>query len=157
MIASVGCSIRGSARFSTRTSPGACMTTPRMVVNLLPYGKGWSVLVGLLVLLVGDGLEPGGGVAAVGLGLEQRQVAHERVGGGAVPVVLVRRADDGLAGVDAQHLPVAGADETDALGDVQGLPDGVGVPVGAGAGGEPDEGDGHARRAGAAEDRRHVH
>src|SRR4051812_27461125 len=130
MTASVGCSIRGSARSSTRTSPGACMTTPRMVV-ILPYGKRWSVLVGLLVVLLGDGLEPGGGVAAVGLGLQQRQVAHERLGGGAVPVVLVRRADDRLTGVDAQHLTVTGADQADALGDVQGLTDRVGMPVGA--------------------------
>ena len=63
--------------------------------------------------------------------------------GGAVPVVLTGRADDGVAGADAHHRAVAGADEADALGDVQGLADGVGVPVGAGAGGEADEGDGH--------------
>jgi hypothetical protein len=62
-------------------------------------------------------------------GFEHGQVAHERVGGGAVPV-LVGRADDGLTGVDAHHGSVAGADQTDALGHVQCLPDGVRVPIG---------------------------
>src|SRR4051812_16007489 len=101
------------------------------------------MLVRLLVLLVGDGLEPRVGVPTVGPGFEHGEVAHEGVGGGAVPVLLVGRADDGLAGVDTHHGPIADADQTDALSDVQCLSDSVRVPVGPGAGGEPYERNGH--------------
>jgi hypothetical protein len=45
--------------------------------------------------------------------------------------------------VHADDCAVAGLHEPDAVGDVQGLADGVGVPVGAGAGGEPDGADDH--------------
>jgi hypothetical protein len=45
-------------------------------------------------------------------------------------VLLVWRADDGVTGADAREAAVAGADQADALGDVEGLADGVGVPVG---------------------------
>jgi hypothetical protein len=86
------------------------------------------------------------GVCAAGEVLEHREVAHEGVGGRAVPVVFPGRVDDGVAGAHAEHRAVARADESDALGDVQGLADRMGVPVGAGARGEPDEGDGHPRR-----------
>jgi hypothetical protein len=58
-------------------------------------------------------------------------VAHEGVGGGAVPVLLVGRADDGVASAHPRDGAVAGADEADALSDVEGLSDGVAVPVGA--------------------------
>src|SRR4051794_33556018 len=92
------------------------------------------LLVRVVVLLAGNGFEPGGGVAAVGPRFEHGEVAHERVGRGAVPVLLAGRADDGVAGPDAQDGAVTGADEADTVGDVQGLADGVGVPVGAGAG-----------------------
>src|SRR3954447_14595843 len=114
------------------------------------------LLIGRLVVLVGERLEPGGGVCAVGEVLQHGEVAHEGVGGGAVPVLLVGRADDGVAGADPDDGTVAGADQADALGDVQRLADGVAVPVGAGAGGEPDQADGHPRRLGAAVDRGQV-
>src|SRR3954462_5788336 len=55
-------------------------------------------LVGLLIDLVRDRLQPGGGIAAVGEVLQHGQVAHEGVGGSAVPVLLIRRADHGVAG-----------------------------------------------------------
>src|SRR5215218_3025792 len=106
----------------------------------------WSVVLGVGgggVLLVGDGLEPGRGVRPVGVVLEQREVAHEGVGGGAVPVLLPGRADGGVAGADAQHGAVAGADEADALADVQGLADGGDVPVAAGPRSEAHQGGGH--------------
>ena len=117
-----------------------------MLVLGRPHVHGRLLVVGDLVLLVGDRFEPRGGVAPVRQGLEHGEVAHEGVGGGAVPVVLAGRADDGLAGADAEHRTVAGTDEADSLGDVQGLADGVGVPVGVGAGGEADQCDGHPRR-----------
>lgn len=41
------------------------------------------------------------------------------VGGGAVPALLAGWADEGVAGPDAQRRSVAGADQSDALGDVQ--------------------------------------
>jgi hypothetical protein len=66
------------------------------------------------------------------------------VGGGAVPVPLVGRGVDGLAGADLGHLSTAGLDQPDALDDVEGLPDRVGVPGGAGAGAEADGVDPHA-------------
>jgi hypothetical protein len=47
---------------------------------------------------------------------------------------LARWADDRLTGVDTYHGSVVDVDQTDALGDVQGLPDVVRVPTGPGAG-----------------------
>jgi hypothetical protein len=64
------------------------------------------------------------------------EAAHEGACGGAVPVLFAGQPSHGVAGAHAQNRSVAGADETDALGDVQGLADGVGVSVGAGARGE---------------------
>src|SRR5712691_12046990 len=71
--------------------------------------------------------------------LEHCEVAHEVSGGSAVPVFLAWRGVDGVAGTHADDCAVAGLHEPDAVGNVQGLADGVGVPVGPGAGGEPDE------------------
>jgi hypothetical protein len=51
-----------------------------------------------------------------------------------VPVLLIGRADDGVSGAHPQHGAVAGADQPDALGDVQRPADGVPVPVGAAPG-----------------------
>src|SRR4051812_21834315 len=97
------------------------------------------LLVRGAVLLVRDRLEPLGGVAAVLVHLEHRDVAHQLALGRAVPVLLAGGRPDGLAGADPHDAPVAGADEADPVGDVEGLADGVGVPVGAGTGGEPDD------------------
>src|SRR4029453_16281606 len=96
-----------------------------------------------VVLLVGDQVAPLGLRAATLAGaLPHRQVAHELVGGGAVPVPLARGRVDGLAGMDLDDLAAAGLDEADALGDVEGLAQGVAVPGGAGARGDADEGGG---------------
>src|SRR6266566_5129619 len=124
-------------------------------------GRGWrrtvrSVLVGGLILIVGDRLEPGGAVAFSGA-FEHGEVAHEVALGSAVPVLLARRRVDGVAGAHADDGAVAGRDEADAVGDVQRLADGMGVPVGAGAGGEADEADDHPGRVLAAVDGVDVH
>ena len=66
-------------------------------------------------------------------------MGHEGRVGVSVPVLLSGRALDGLAGADAYDAPVAGAYETGAVRDVEGLAVGVGVPVGAGFGGEADQ------------------
>ena len=60
------------------------------------------------------------------------------VGGGAVPVPFAGGRVDGVAGADLDDLAAAGLDQPDALGDVQGLPERVGVPGVAGSGGEAD-------------------
>jgi hypothetical protein len=51
-------------------------------------------------------------------------------------VLLAWRCPDGVAGAHADDRAVAVDDQSDALDDVQGLADGVGVPVGAGTGRE---------------------
>ena len=79
------------------------------------------------VLLVADVLTPGDGAALV-VGFLHREVGHEAVGGGAVPVVLAGLEEHAVAGTDdLDRLPAALA-EPDALGDVDGLAERVGVP-----------------------------
>lgn len=51
--------------------------------------------------------------------------SHERVGGGAVSVLLTGRAVEGLAGVGLDLFAAAGQGPRDALGDVQRLAEGV--------------------------------
>lgn len=92
------------------------------------------------VCVVGHGLQPGCGRTARG-GDEHRQVGHQVVAGGAVPVLLTGRSPDRLAGLQHQHLAVPGRDEPDPVGAVQRLAEGVGVPVRPGARGEPNVGD----------------
>jgi hypothetical protein len=75
-----------------------------------------------------------------GLG-EDRVVAHHRVGGAAVPVLLPWRGPDGLARTQSNDRAITAGDQADAVGADQQLPVGVGVPVGAGAGGEADQAD----------------
>lgn len=60
------------------------------------------------------------------------------VGRGAVPVPLTWRGIDHVAGTDLDDFAAAGLDQPDALGDIKGLADGVGVPGGADAGAEAD-------------------
>src|SRR3954451_9611669 len=91
--------------------------------------SGGLLLVRGVVCPVVHRLEPGGGVAAIRALLEDGEVAHKGVGGRAVPVLLVRGADEGVAGADSDGLAVTRADQADALGDVQGLTDRVSVPV----------------------------
>jgi hypothetical protein len=70
--------------------------------------------------------------------LLHRYVGHEAVGSCAVPVILSGLEEHAVAGVDDLDLSAAALAEPDALGDVDGLAVGVGVPGGAGAGGEVD-------------------
>ena len=79
------------------------------------------------VLLVADVLTPRDGAALL-VDLLHREVGHEAVGGGAVPVVLARLEEHPVAGADHLDLPAAALAEADALGDVDGLAVGVGVP-----------------------------
>lgn len=67
-----------------------------------------------------------------------------RTGAGPVPVFFSGRGVDRLAGWGADCGSVAGADQGDALGDVEGLPVLVGVPGGAGTGSGPHAGDDHS-------------
>ena len=62
---------------------------------------------------------------------------HEAVGRGTVPVLLIRGSVDDVAGVSFDDVAATGLDQGDALDDVEGLAQGVGVPGGAGAGSEP--------------------
>src|SRR4051794_36024509 len=55
-------------------------------------------------------------------------------------MLLARRDEYDVPGADLLHLAAAAGDIADAVGDVQGLPSGVGVPGGAGTGAEPDVG-----------------
>jgi hypothetical protein len=56
----------------------------------------------------------------------------KRSGCGAVPVPLFGGCGDDVTGADILDVTVAGLDEAVAFGDVEGLPDGVGMPGGAG-------------------------
>src|SRR5439155_8316021 len=83
-----------------------------------------------VVVLVGDVLAPGGAVAFV-VDLEHREVGHEAVGGGAVPVVFAGLEEDAVAGADDLDRGATALSAADAFEDVDGLPVGVGVPCGA--------------------------
>src|SRR6266516_6780349 len=99
------------------------------------WGRVGSGCRGGVVLLVGDVFAPGDW-AAVLVGLLHGDVSHEAVGRGAVPVVFAWLEEHAVAGADLlDRIPLALA-AADALGDVDGLAKGVGVPGGAGAGGE---------------------
>ena len=89
-----------------------------------------SGLVGCGVLLVGDGLQPGGAVA-VGDSFEHRNVAHHAVHPGTVPVLLTRRGPDRVTGGEPDDSAVAGDDQAGAVCAEQRLSQRVGVPVGA--------------------------
>src|SRR5438045_9549280 len=93
MIASVGSTIFGSSRSSTRTSSGECIKTPLMYL-LLPVRRSVSKRSQsrLRVLLVADMLAPGDGATAL-VGELHRDVGHEARRSRAVPVVLARLAE----------------------------------------------------------------
>jgi hypothetical protein len=71
-------------------------------------------------VLPGDVLAPGRGVAIV-VDLEHREVGHEAVRGGAVPVVLAGLEEHTLAWADHLDRPAAELREADPLGDVDDL------------------------------------
>src|SRR3954465_10102143 len=100
-----------------------------------------------LVLVVGDVVAPGRLRPRVvrGDALGDGQVGHVVLGGRAVPVPLARRRADDVARPDLGNRAAPGLDAPPALGDVQGLPDGVRVPRGPRPGGEPDRVDPHPR------------
>src|SRR3954453_4753846 len=62
-----------------------------------------------------------------------------------MPVLLVRLEEDAVPGTDDLDLATASLAETDALGDEDGLAQGVPVPVGAGTGHEVHEAGGDPR------------
>ena len=100
-----------------RTSPAPYMTVARMV----------SFLACRRVLLVGDVVTPGRGVALI-VDLEHRQMSHEAIRRCAVPVLLARLEEDAVAGPDHLDRPAAALREAEALGDEDGLAVRVGVP-----------------------------
>src|SRR5271165_665129 len=149
-----------AARTASRVSSGGVWKTPRpsagisrpllrvtvsMVLLLrvgVPgvQGRGWVSAVrvwGGGVFVVGDLLSPRCAVAIV-VDVEHRDVRHEPVGCGAVPVVLAGLEEDPVAGADGLDRAAAALAAADALGDEDRLAVGMGVPRGAGAGGEVD-------------------
>src|SRR5215207_10071585 len=82
--------------------------------------EGWRVAV----LLVADVLAPRRGVAFV-VDLHHREVGHEAVRGGAVPVVLAGLEEHAVTRADHLDRSAAALREADALGDVDGLAVGV--------------------------------
>jgi hypothetical protein len=81
------------------------------------------------------GLRAGQVLAQVGVGGDVGAAGAGRPAG----------ADEGAdAGTDLDDFAAAGLDQPDALGDIKGLADGVGVPGGADAGAEADGVDPHA-------------
>jgi hypothetical protein len=94
---------------------------------------------GAVVLLVGDVLAPVDGAAGV-VGFLHGDVGHEALGSGAVPVLLAGLEVDAIAGCDDLDGAAFALAEADALGDVDRLPEGVGVPGRARAGREVHRG-----------------
>src|SRR3954454_10410632 len=89
------------------------------------------------VLLVADVFAPGDRAARV-VDLLHREMGHEAVGRGAVPVVLAGLEIDAVARADDLDRAALSLAQPHSLGDEDRLPEGVGVPGGAGAGGEVD-------------------
>src|SRR6478672_9012768 len=100
--------------------------------------------LGAVVFVVRDVLQPGGCGGGIVTVLQHGNVLHEAAGRGGVPVLFAGRGVQGLAGVDLDDVAVAAAEPGHAPGDAEVLSAGVGVPGGAGSGGEPDGGDDHA-------------
>src|SRR3989442_972914 len=90
-----------------------------------------------VVLLVGDVLAPRRAGAFV-VDLDDREVGHEPARGGAVPVVLAGLEEDAVAGADDFDRAAPALRAADALGDVDRLAVGVGVPGRPGARREVD-------------------
>ena len=91
----------------------------------------------LPVLVVGDMSAPGDGAAAL-VGECDCDMRHKSARGGAVPVILARLKEDAVAGADDLDRAAFTLAEADAIGNPDRLAVGVGVPGGAGAGGEVD-------------------
>src|SRR3954451_11072487 len=91
------------------------------------------------VLLVAHVLAPGDWAARI-VDLLHREMGHEAIGRGAVPVVLAGLEVDAVARADDLDRPALPLAQPRPLGDEDRLPEGVGVPGGAGAGSEVDAG-----------------
>src|SRR5579875_4082556 len=86
----------------------------------------------LRVLIVAHGLAPRDGSAAL-VGLLDRDVNHEAVRDGAMPVVLARLEEHAVAGADHLGRGALALAEPDPLGDEDRLAVRMGVPGGAGS------------------------
>ncbi len=82
----------------------------------------------LAVLLVGGVLAPSRTVPLL-VDFEHREVGHEAVRGGAVPVLFIGLEEDAIAGTDDLDRPATMLAPANTLGDVDGLPVGVGMRV----------------------------
>src|SRR3954447_24851961 len=146
--------VENSSRLPQRmaTRIAAATTDPAMVIGLRwrPLKRrtrrqasighavfGGSALGRSVVLLVGHGVAPGRGVAFV-VDLLHREVGHEAVGRGAVPVLLAGLEEHAVARTDDLDLSAAAPAPAGSFRDIDGLAVGVGVPRGPGAGGEVD-------------------
>src|SRR6266508_679363 len=96
---------------------------PAIGLRLLAPGRGG-------VLGLGDMWSPGCVVPFV-VDIEHRDVGHETVRGGAVPMLLARLEEHAVTGPDHLDRAAAALREADAFGDEDRLPVGVGVPRGA--------------------------
>src|SRR4051812_50218898 len=81
--------------------------------------------------------------APLGFAFGEREMCHEVVGRGAVPVPFAGWGDDDVAGSDAQEWSATRLDEAFAFGDAESLSEGVAVPCGGGAWGGGDPAGGH--------------
>src|SRR5918994_3360200 len=97
-----------------------------------------------VVLLVSDVLAPGHRAAGI-ISLLHGDVGHEAVRRRAVPVVFVWLEKDAVPGADYLDRPATTLAEADTLGDVDRLPEGMGVPRGARARREVNTGRGQPR------------
>src|SRR5436190_23096532 len=79
-------------------------------------------------------------------------MSHETVGCGAMPVPLPGWRVDGVAGPDLDQVSTAGLDPAHALGDMDRLAHGMGMPRVAGPRREADGADAHPRGLRAADD-----
>src|SRR5437763_1321195 len=95
------------------------------------------------VFLVCDLLAPNDGAARV-VHFLHGDVGHEAVGRSAVPVVLARLEVDAVAGTNDLDLSGAALASTDALGHIDRLPEGMGVPCGPRTRGEVHAGRGES-------------
>src|SRR5436190_11331874 len=116
--------------------PSLCLTARRPEASASPASQadGAGGLRGRsgLVFLVADVVAPAGGAALL-VDLLHRDVRHEAVGRGAVPVLLAGLEVDAVAGVHHLDRAAAALAAPDPLGHVDGLAERMRVPGGAGA------------------------
>ena len=117
-------------RFGGATRNGRSAVGPLRATVVWPLGCG-------AVLRVGDVVAPSGGVALV-VNVDDRDVGHEAVRRGAVPVLLLGLEEDAVARPDDLDRLAAALAQAHALGDEDRLAVGVGVPRGPGARSEVD-------------------